>query len=443
MRKFLLILLNVLCLAGAFGQTRVFFSEKKYDQKNPTDTLKLSFEGMSMIDSKTCLDSTYRYINYDYRRDGKSKLIREYRYKYDKRGEMLEEIRRDSLFTRLSETTPFVYKSYYSEKQSYIYTPISVRADTIFVDVLDTVTKKWQRKDVQYIRKPGIGNDTFKTATQLMVYDPNANMILEVIKNALGQTTDSTRIKYDNKIIMKSEYFSVNQLGYKESRIYNYLNNKLDSELFLRHYSETVIDTTLRKYYYKNDLLDSEENETKSILYEYATKVKTIQNHTKTRFEYQYDRLGKESGNKTYTWDFKQNLWVLNQSYTSEFSLDSLNKKVIRLTYTSGVLSNTNTANIIYKNCVTTVSSSNEIDEKIDFTLAPNPTTGSFNLSLSSEAIQAGARVSVYNLQGIQVYNNKVTSELTTVDISHLSKGFYLVKVADKTHSSVKKLILN
>jgi hypothetical protein len=104
-----------------------------------------------------------------------------------------------------------------------------------------------------------------------------------------------------------------------------------------------------------------------------------------------------------------------------------LNTCCIRTTSINAVL---NTRRRLLNNC-------------IDFSLSPNPTTGTFNFTLSDEAVQAGASVRVYNIQGSDVYNSKITSTSTAVDISHLSKGFYLVKVADKTHFTVKKLVLN
>ena len=75
MRKFLLILLNVLCLAGMNAQTRVIVSGRSYNQKNATDTITLDYEIKYFTDSKTCLDTAYRVVFHDYYADFTTKVI--------------------------------------------------------------------------------------------------------------------------------------------------------------------------------------------------------------------------------------------------------------------------------------------------------------------------------------------------------------------------------
>jgi Secretion system C-terminal sorting domain len=445
MRKFLLILLNVLCLAGAFGQTRVITSGRSYNQKNATDTIKLDYEIKYFNDSKTCLDTAYRTVFHDYYDDNTTKLIENGQYKFDKQGRILEYTTIDSTYTRLLKTDPFVYESYQIIKKSNVYTSATTRADTIYTFQLDTETKQWVRINTSYMRKPGVGNDTFRTTTKTIVYDPNANIILDLTRNSLGKTTDSTVNVYINKNISKQEKYIALNSGVLRTDItnYGYTNNKLVLEQRIAYSGTVAIDTNTHTYAYKAEVLDSEEYEIKSWDYNSQTRVKTITNYQKRKVTYQYDRLNNRSGRMEYTWDLVKKSWIFGKSLVKEFSQDSLNSKSVTTTYLNDIPVNIYTQNSTFINCSPVVSDIKDIEKGIDFTLSPNPTTGLFNLLLSNEAIQSGASISVYNIQGVEVFRTKLTSESTAIDLSNLSKGFYLVKVADKTHFTVKKMVLN
>ena len=445
MRKILLILLNVLCLAGMNAQTRVIVSGRSYNQKNATDTITLDYEIKYFTDSKTCLDTAYRVVFHDYYADFTTKVIENGQYKFDKQGRILEYTTIDSTYTRLLKTDPFVYESYQTIKKTNIYTPATTRADTVYVTQLDTVTKQWKRINTLYTRKPGIGNDTFRTATKTIVYDLNANIILDLTRNTLGKTTDSIVNVYTNKNISKREKYIALNSGILRTDItnYGYTNNKLILEQRIAYSGTVAIDTNTHTYAYKSEVLDSEEYEIKSWDYNSQTKVKTITNYQKRKVTYQYDRSNNRSGSMEYTWDLVKKSWTFGKSLVKDFSQDSLSSKSVTTTYLNDIPVNIYTQNLTYANCSPVVSDVKDIVNGINFTLSPNPTTGLFNLSLSEEAVASGAKVSVYNIQGSEVYNSKITSTSTAVDISNLSKGFYLVKVADKTHFTVKKLVLN
>lgn len=439
MRKILLILLNVLCLAGAFGQTKNRTALTVHKSGVSNDTIQYYEDSKYYFDKKTCLD-TFHFVQL-YTQDYLQKIVKHRRYKYDKQNRLVERSWRDTTFTRPDVKSSFSYLRNIERREIYVYTAPSVRADTMFLEQYNYSTKTWTRTSTTYIGKVGTGNDTFRLGLKTMVFDSKGNNILEFNKNSSGITLDSTITSYLNN--QKSKV-----IFYKDGKLQSVVNYNFDGtnmllEQRLSYADNVVIDTNTHSYLYKNGLLDTEEYEFKNYTYYFSTKTKTYNDNQKYSIKYSYDSNKNISTIETNFKDFIQPE-VIYSIEKRTYSSDSLKVKSVITTQTNGVLdANVVVDNDTYELCTPVVSNVKDITSSIDFTLAPNPTTGSFNLSLSNEAIQTGARVSVYNLQGIEVYNNKVTSELTAVDLSNLSKGFYLVKVASKTQSSVKKLILN
>jgi plasmid maintenance system killer protein len=76
----------------------------------------------------------------------------------------------------------------------------------------------------------------------------------------------------------------------------------------------------------------------------------------------------------------------------------------------------------------------------------PNPNNGKFNLNFNLKN-KADAEVTVYNMEGKQVYNEKLPSFSgdynKAIDISSNSKGIYFVKIQQGKHSQVKKIVMD
>lgn len=76
----------------------------------------------------------------------------------------------------------------------------------------------------------------------------------------------------------------------------------------------------------------------------------------------------------------------------------------------------------------------------------PNPNDGKFNLNFNLKN-KADAEVTVYNMEGKQVYNEKLPNFSgdynKAIDISSNSKGVYFVKIEQGKHSQVKKIVLD
>jgi Secretion system C-terminal sorting domain len=191
-------------------------------------------------------------------------------------------------------------------------------------------------------------------------------------------------------------------------------------------------------------LLDTEEYEEKKYSDNYQVG-RSLTTHNKYSKQYEYDNINKTYGYKQTVCNYflAAKPCEISEIFTSVYTKDSLYRIDKRTLYSLNNPYTTYFSETFYAYCTPTVSDVKEVVGSVDFNISPNPTTGYFNLSISEEARQSGASVSVYNIQGGEVFKTKLTSESTAIDLSNLSKGFYLVKVADKTHSSVKKLVLN
>jgi Skp family chaperone for outer membrane proteins len=89
------------------------------------------------------------------------------------------------------------------------------------------------------------------------------------------------------------------------------------------------------------------------------------------------------------------------------------------------------------------------VDNKVEMEnmkLYPNPNDGKFNLNFNLKN-KGDAEVTVYDMQGKQVYNEKLpnfTGEYNKpIDISSNAKGIYFVKIQQGKHTQVKKISLD
>lgn len=89
-----------------------------------------------------------------------------------------------------------------------------------------------------------------------------------------------------------------------------------------------------------------------------------------------------------------------------------------------------------------------EGNASVNWDIFPNPSNGKLNIIVNAENYY-GLELSIYDCVGKKVYNiqNKnqyiYHAEKLELDISHLPKGMYLVKLKNENQESVKKLILN
>jgi sugar lactone lactonase YvrE len=88
-----------------------------------------------------------------------------------------------------------------------------------------------------------------------------------------------------------------------------------------------------------------------------------------------------------------------------------------------------------------TTALSTIIPNETHLNIYPNPSTGIFNLVLDKN-IQKGT-LKITNLLGEQVYNEELyAANKTTVNLSHLTNGIYLVQISDGKSVQTQKLII-
>ncbi|MCL1850925.1 MAG: T9SS type A sorting domain-containing protein [Bacteroidetes bacterium] len=84
------------------------------------------------------------------------------------------------------------------------------------------------------------------------------------------------------------------------------------------------------------------------------------------------------------------------------------------------------------------ITEENEISNNL-FSIYPNPANNYVEIILSDAALaKSTVTAQIYNTQGALLKNLQLYSRKTQIDISNLSKGLYLVKIANDT----KKLIV-
>lgn len=89
----------------------------------------------------------------------------------------------------------------------------------------------------------------------------------------------------------------------------------------------------------------------------------------------------------------------------------------------------------------TIITSSKDLkNNKIDFSIYPNPTTDQFTI-ISSELNDKNSRLEIFNVLGEKIYSVALTNKQQTIN-HKLNAGIYLVKVLNGEKQSAKKLMV-
>ncbi len=88
------------------------------------------------------------------------------------------------------------------------------------------------------------------------------------------------------------------------------------------------------------------------------------------------------------------------------------------------------------------------VDNKLaidKMTMNPNPSNGKFDLNFNLKN-KGDAEVTVFDMQGKQVYNEKLSGfqgeYKKSIDLSNNQKGIYFIKIQQDKHTQVKKVII-
>ena len=85
-------------------------------------------------------------------------------------------------------------------------------------------------------------------------------------------------------------------------------------------------------------------------------------------------------------------------------------------------------------------NNSEQLATNNEFTMYPNPSKGLINLQV--ETLVGAGSIVVTDLYGKSVKTQALSMGANTVNISHLSKGFYLVSVITSEGKTTKKLVV-
>ena len=79
-------------------------------------------------------------------------------------------------------------------------------------------------------------------------------------------------------------------------------------------------------------------------------------------------------------------------------------------------------------------------NELIDLSVFPNPVQDKLSVVIRRPA-RSGLVLSIFNIQGQQLFTQPITKHKTEIDLSHLPKGIYIVKVWNDKDVMVRKVI--
>jgi len=120
----------------------------------------------------------------------------------------------------------------------------------------------------------------------------------------------------------------------------------------------------------------------------------------------------------------------------------------IRITYdiaTDGIISPCGTSNFgEVEDYVLKIGPSElsiEENTSVKLSVYPNPSTGLLNINFENESVIPES-ISVFDMIGKKVFDEKGISSTTTLDLTDLKKGIYLVSIKTKTDNYTRKIVI-
>ncbi len=94
-------------------------------------------------------------------------------------------------------------------------------------------------------------------------------------------------------------------------------------------------------------------------------------------------------------------------------------------------------------NFYTGIKEKSETEKKNEILIYPNPTTGTFTLSVRTgqSAVSNKLQIYIYDIFGELVHLTEITDRNSEIKIPKMSKGIYFVKVNNKHNEYIKKII--
>ncbi|MCC6182355.1 MAG: T9SS type A sorting domain-containing protein [Bacteroidia bacterium] len=80
---------------------------------------------------------------------------------------------------------------------------------------------------------------------------------------------------------------------------------------------------------------------------------------------------------------------------------------------------------------------------EMDFTIYPNPNNGRYTLAVNTlENLNVNALMEIFSLVGNKVYTQVISTSITNIDVSALTKGIYMIKFSYNNKVESKKLVI-
>ncbi len=151
--------------------------------------------------------------------------------------------------------------------------------------------------------------------------------------------------------------------------------------------------------------------------------------------------VAKYDANGNVDWAIKGGGSTYDQGYG--VSIDNNGSLILAGTYVSNpanfggmTIPNTNGNDDMFITKVALLTSNNEIMPEINISVFPNPANDNLTIRSSEKA-----NVDIYTLQGQLVKSTQSKEEETTINLTNLSKGVYLIKVITEKGIMVNKLV--
>jgi hypothetical protein len=440
MRKFLPLLLTFICFTGLNSQNTLLKAKREYSRNNLSETFKIKSQQIWVYDSKICLDTLVSTEVYGSDYSGQYRNDTKIQKRYDSQKRLISSIKTQAAFSKATATNNrFTQTGSVTERNRYVYTAQTVRADTMFSDFYDVITKSWNLAQPNIMRKAGFGYDTLRGAGFFTVYDNKGRLIIDKYLRDGENTSDSTVYTFDaNDKLVSYEIFNDNYGFSAFSCVYKMVN-KYQNGILLKSVSNvmgTENTTTTVDFHYKNGVPDYEETFTVKVIKMENGSV--VVDSTKERVRY----VSYNTANKCLEKVFEQysnarNTWQNMGSNKMVYQNDTL---LLRDTFTFNGQQNLTVYE--YGACNEVVFRT-EFKKKFNFTTAPNPAVHNFNVILGDEFLQADAQMLMYNIQGNVILSRTLATPNEIIDVSDLVRGLYFVKIVQGDNSSVRKVVLH
>jgi hypothetical protein len=405
------------------------FEDTKYDKTNCLDTLREYKEVFALS-----------AVKYSYK-------LRKYQTSYYANGKKKQVIYSSGIDT-LNPTS----------KSTYTYSLTNVKPDTITNESWDSKTLKWAASSKTLTYKSVNNKDSlvrsFDNTNTEAVYiryyyatDGKDSLILKT-SSITGLTIDSTFYKYDSQ--RRTTHYKFMRYNTTTPRTFNvqaeqkwqYEGDKLLSYYKSNYFSGTTpyyIDSTFTSAYTGNTLSSMEE---KYIKRNASTLAVLDSSYERSRY-LAYNTANKPTSIEMDEWDATNARWKRMANITREYAPDSLIKKETRteIGVRTGIITYDEYKIYTYETCQTLTSSTPDIVQDLSFKIAPNPANSDIRIHLE-EGNQEPAQMTIFSLQGNLIQSKRLTETASSVDVSALARGMYLVKIQQGNRFAVKKLTL-